>query len=81
MDLVISAQGQVRYVYDESLDLSALGQPVITRVSHVEPDEQGQWHADLAPVAGPRLGPFPRRSDALTAERAWLAAHWLTRAA
>jgi len=79
MDLVISAQGQVRYVYDESLDLSALGQPVITRASHVEPDERGQWHADLTPVAGPRLGPFPRRSDALTAECAWLAAHWLTR--
>ena len=73
MELVVSAQGQVRYVYDETLDLSALGRPVITRASHVEPDERGGWFADLAPVAGPRLGPFPRRSEAL-------AAYWLSRA-
>jgi hypothetical protein len=46
----------------------------IQRASHVEPDEQGQWWADLAPVHGPKLGPFAVRSAALDAERCWLEA-------
>lgn len=78
MELTINIRGQIRCIYDEALDLSALGPPVVTRASHVEPKMHGLWYADLAPVAGPRLGPFPRRSDALAAERAWLAANWLS---
>ncbi len=62
----------VRCLYDEAIDLAALGRLSITRASHVEPDDAGQWFADLAPVSGPRLGPFDRRSEALEAERAWL---------
>jgi hypothetical protein len=31
----------------------------------------------LAPVKGPRLGPFDRRSQALDSERAWLEHYWL----
>ena len=77
MQLVIRNDGCVRTVYDETLDLSLLGQVSIARGSHVEPDEEGQWFADLNPVAGPKLGPFPGRSAALTAERDWLEAHWL----
>jgi hypothetical protein len=42
------------------------------KASHVEPDVQGSWWADLAPTGGPKLGPFLRRSDALDAERQWL---------
>ena len=79
MQLVIRNDGCVRTVYDETLDLSLLGQVSIARGSHVEPDEQGQWFADLSPIAGPKLGPFPGRSAALTAERNWLEAHWLLR--
>ena len=37
----------------------------------------GQWLADLTPLAGPVLGPFAARSDALTAEAAWITEHWL----
>ncbi|HEY1067156.1 MAG TPA: hypothetical protein VGE52_13640 [Pirellulales bacterium] len=77
MELIVSPMGTVRGVYDETLDLSVLGVPAITRASRVEPDERGRWTADLALVGGPRLGPFDRRSQALDAERAWLAAHWL----
>jgi hypothetical protein len=77
MQLVISPRAMVRCVYAESIDLAPLGRLTIARASHVEPDEQGQWHADLAPVGGPRLGPFERRSEALHAEAAWLEAHWL----
>lgn len=76
MQLVIGPAGAVRAIYDETIDLSRLGTLSITRGSHVEPDEQG-WIADLSPVAGPRLGPFPQRSSALAAERDWLEAHWL----
>jgi hypothetical protein len=77
MDLIIGPTGQVRCVYDETIDLAALGQPVIRRASHVEPDADGRWSADLHPMGGPILGPFDHRSEALTAESAWLHAHWL----
>ena len=78
MQLVISRSGMVRCIYDEAIDLQALGQPEIRRASHVEPDGHGQWIADLAPVGGPKLGPFSGRTAALEAERRWLEVHWLT---
>ncbi len=77
MQLLIDSRGEVTCLYEESIDLSALGPLTIRRASHVEPDTEGCWWADLAPVDGPRLGPFDRRSVALDAERAWLEAHWL----
>jgi len=77
MDLVVQPDGTVRCVYDEAIDLDPIGRPSITRASHVEPDGQGGWLADLAPVRGPMLGPFLRRSQALAAERNWLEANWL----
>ncbi len=80
MDLYISPTGLVRCLYDETINLAALGSPAITRASHVEPDAQGQWFADLTPAQGPVFGPFLRRSDALLAEAAWLSDHRLARA-
>ena len=77
MQLVIQPDGSLKCVYGEAIDLHALGQVGISRGSHVEPDEHGQWLADLSPVSGPVLGPFPARSEALEAEVAWLEAHWL----
>jgi hypothetical protein len=77
MNLIIERDGQVRGIYGEAIDLAALGQAQITRASHVEPDIQGRWLADLSPVGGPVLGPFDRRSDALNAEVAWLDDNWL----
>ena len=79
MELVIDRAGGVRCVYEEAIDLSVLGTMSIRRASHVEPDGQGRWWADLAPVAGPKLGPFVLRSMALQAERSWLLTHWLPR--
>ena len=75
MDLFIRPDGSVCCIYDETLDLSRLGKCSIRRASHVEPDEEGNWWADLAPSSGPQLGPFPLRSEALFAERHWLEQH------
>ena len=57
MELVVGLDGGVRCVYDEALDLRALGKLQITRASHVEPDLDGNWWADMGPVEGPVLGP------------------------
>jgi hypothetical protein len=78
MDLLVLPDGTVRAIYAEEIDLGLLGNPRITRASHVEPDEKGRWSADLSPVKGPVLGPFDHRSDALQAEQSWLEANWLT---
>jgi hypothetical protein len=77
MKLVISPRGQIRCIYQETIDLAQLGTLSITRASSVEPDEQGRWWADLGSVYGPLLGPYTLRSQALSAERGWLEAQWL----
>ncbi len=77
MHLIVDLRGTVRCLYGETIDLSMLGPVAITRASHVEPDAQGRWFADLAPVGGGVLGPFSRRSEALAAEQNWLENHWL----
>jgi hypothetical protein len=77
MDLVVTPAGTVRAIYGEMLDLTVFGPAAIQRASHVEPDAQGRWWADLGPVAGPVVGPFAVRSEALDAEINWLTANWL----
>ena len=77
MQLVIDPSGGVRCIYDELLPLAELGRLSIQPGSHVEPDDAGQWTADLSPVGGPLLGPFETRSAALDAEREWLEQNWL----
>ena len=81
MQLVVAPGGTVRCVYDETIELAALGALSISRGSHVEPTADGRWTADLTVVAGPILGPFEHRSEALAAERAWLDEFWLVRVA
>jgi len=73
--LVIRPDGRAIGLYTEEFDLARLGEIVIRRASRVEPDDSGRWWADLSPVGGPALGPFARRSQALAAERDWLATH------
>ena len=55
MQLVITPGGAVRAIYSEVIDLAALGSPAISRASHVEPDQQGRWWADMSPVGGGTL--------------------------
>jgi hypothetical protein len=73
MEVVVDGGGDVRCIYDEVLDLREIGKLQITRASHVEPDIDGFWWADMRPVDGPVLGPFRSRTEALRAERGWLA--------
>ena len=75
--MVVTRNGTLRTIYSEDLEWSSYGKLRIRRGSHVEPSETGDWFADLSPVAGPRLGPFQKRSEALAAEVAWLREHWL----
>jgi hypothetical protein len=72
MELVVDAGGGVRCVYGEELDLRELGRLSITRASHVEPDIDDYWWADMGPSGGPALGPYASRKEALGAERGWL---------
>jgi hypothetical protein len=72
MELVVGLEGGVKCIYDEALDLRELGKLQITRASHVEPDLDGNWWADMGPVGGPVLGPYASRSETLQAERGWL---------
>ncbi len=72
MELVVDSGGGVRCIYDEALDLRQIGKLQITRASHVEPDAEGYWWADMGPSGGPVLGPFRSRTEALGAERGWL---------
>ena len=77
MQLTIDQEGTIKTLYTEAIDLDVIGAATIARASHVEPLPDGRWIADMAPVGGPILGPFPKRSDALAAEVAWLEANIL----
>lgn len=72
MILILHPDGTAQGRYDDRLPLRSLGPQTIQRASHVEPTPHGQWQADLAPVGGPVLGPYPTRAEALEAEAAWL---------
>ena len=76
-ELVVAPDGTVRMIYSELVEPHALGTPSIERGSHVEPDQNGFWWADLAPSNGPKLGPYANRSRAIEAEIAWLRQFWL----
>ena len=76
-ELMVAPDGTVRMIYSELVEPHALGTPTIERGSHVEPDHNGFWWADLAPSNGPKLGPYTNRSQAITAEIAWLREFWL----
>jgi hypothetical protein len=77
-EIIIGPTGDARAIYSEEFDFACLGEVQIRRASHCEPDQHGLWWADLAPVGGPKLGPYPRRSEALRAEVDWLRTHVLS---
>ena len=78
MILIAKPTGSIRCIYDEAMPLSQLGPLSIRRASHVEPNPDATWTADLSPVGGPQLENFPDRSSALKAEHDWLENNWLS---
>jgi hypothetical protein len=80
MNLYFRPDGSAQCLYGEQITLATLGRLDIRRASHVEPDPQnpGQWYADLSPVDGPVMTGFPSRADALRAEEEWLNAKMRT---
>lgn len=72
MIVLCSPSGDLKAIYDDALNLSEIGAYTVRRASDVEPDAEGQWWADLTKSDGPKLGPFPRRGDAIRAEIEWL---------
>jgi hypothetical protein len=78
--LAVNDAGELTFVWDDDVaELAAeIGDVRIRRSSHVEPvatPAGPRWSADLSPVGGPLLGPFPLRTEALAAERSWLEEH------
>ena len=72
MELIIHSDGTINCIYAEAIPIQAIGSLTIQRASHVEPNDDGEWIADMSPVKGPLLGPFANRSKALEAETLWL---------
>lgn len=70
--LSFNNEGQMKTLYNENIELEALGKLNIKRASHVEPTNDGLWTADLTPIGGPILGPFKKRSIALEEEVNWI---------
>ena len=71
-DLYISPSGDLTAIYTDAIDFAALGdflggEVSVRRASHVEPAGLA-WSADMGPVDGPVLGPFPSRAEALARE-------------
>ena len=66
--------GQIKTIYDDNSKeiLEKIGKLSIKRASHVEPNSNGDWVADMSPVNGPQLGPFKLRQDAINAEISYL---------
>jgi hypothetical protein len=70
MNLLVRTNGVIEAIYSEEVDLSLLGEVRIQRASHIEPDQNGLWWAEIK--NGPKLGPYSKRSLALKAELGYL---------
>ena len=79
LHLTVKPDGIIAAIHNDALaDLYEEGKAEVKRASHVEPvngGEQVNWVADMAPVGGPKLGPYRLRSEALGAETDWLKEH------
>jgi hypothetical protein len=73
----VMPDGTIKFVYNDDLrGLMTEGKATTKRVSHVEPDDDGKWVADMSPIRpNVMLGPFETRWEALDAERKWLEEH------
>lgn len=78
MVINILTSGDMKFIYDDDLrEIVDHGKAKISRASHVEPNDSAEFTADLSPVGGPILGPFPLRQTALDAEVTWIENNFL----
>ena len=83
MVVAFDKEGNATFVHsDEAMRMMMpimKGKPDIRRVSRVEADEDGNFWADLAPVGGPKLGPFPpdQYKEAIRREVEWLEKNYI----
>lgn len=77
MKIILGVDGVVRYVYNDVIHkhMSTLGEATIKRATHVEPDENGMWYADLSPVGGEKITGFKTHKEAIDFELKWLSKH------
>ena len=69
----VDITGLVTFIWHDDLAcLLGEGKGTVMRASHVEPNAEGKWTADLSPVGGPKFGPYVLRQTALDAEVQWL---------
>jgi hypothetical protein len=68
---IIDEMGDIRGLYDETIDFRKLGTLTVERASNVEfSDEQQEWQAILPD--GTVIASCPSRKEAIEAEIAWL---------
>lgn len=76
LSIFVTGSGDVVYLHDDDVHevmQDVLDQAAIRRASYVEPQSDGRWYVDFAPIGLQiTLGPFRRRADALAAEREYL---------
>jgi hypothetical protein len=77
--IVVRPNGLIEFIYDDDLKgfIDQQSEKKLFRASHVEPDDKGNWWADLSPIDGPKLGPFNTRQAALNAEVEWIQKNYL----
>lgn len=77
LTVYIRPDGTMQFIYSDALSplMQQALEKRILRVSHAEPDDEGNWRADLSPIGGPVSPPFALRQDALNWEIAWLEQH------
>jgi len=72
---------EMKMIYSDSMrGILEEGSSSISRASHVEPNPDNSWSADMSPIGGESLNGFETREDALKAEVKWINDNYLTRA-
>jgi len=75
MEIYIDRTGNASCIYDEAINLSAIGAVSIRRASHVEPGRTGRVAGGHGDSRRSQAGPVYRRSEALASEEQYILSH------
>ena len=77
--IAINNDGSLQMIYsDEMREILNEGQGSIRRASHVEPELDNTWSADMSPIGGQKLEGFETRESALKAEVEFINQNYLS---